>query len=99
MDRLLATLGPEDRAQFLDSFQDAELAASGRRDVETRDVSITVWFSDPERQQLLEQVWAPFWSQLPATALSDPSSPLPGRRLAALRQADSLARARNEQEP
>lgn len=99
MDRLLATLGAEDRALFLASFKDAEWAASGRRDVETRDVSITVWFRDPERQQLLEEVWAPFWSQLPATALSDPSSPLPGRRLAARRQANSLARARKEGEP
>lgn len=99
MDRLLATMSPEERERFLESFADAEWAASGRRDVETRDVSVTVRFGDPERQRLLEQMWAPFWSQLPASALYDPSHPLPGRTLAAARQADSLARPRNEREP
>lgn len=99
MDRLLATMNPEERARFLESFADAEWVASGRRDVETRDVSVIVRFADPERQHLLEQVWAPFWTRLPASALTDPSYPLPGRTLAAARQADSLAPQRNEREP
>lgn len=99
MDRLLATLGPEDRVRFLESFKDAEWAAAGRRDVETRDVSVTVRFGDPGRQRLLEQMWAPFWSQFPAAALSDPSIPFPGRTLAAVRHADSLAARRKVREP
>jgi hypothetical protein len=99
MDRLLTTLGPGDRAQFLSSFQDAEWAAAGRSDVETRDVSVTVWYAEPERQRLLEHVWAPFWSQLPSALLSDPSYPLPGRALAAARLADSAAVARKRRDP
>jgi hypothetical protein len=99
MDRLLNTLGPEDRARFLRAFEDAELAAAGRTDVETRDVTVTIRFGDPEGQKLLEQVWAPFWSELPAAALSDPSYPLPGRALAAVRLADSTAKGEKEGKP
>lgn len=91
LDRLLITLGPEDRARFLRSFEDVEWAASGRRDVETTGLTVTVQFGDPERQQLLERVWAPFWSQLPPSVLSDASYPLPGRTIAAVRRADSAS--------
>jgi hypothetical protein len=99
MDRLLNTLEPEDGAQFLEAFQGAESAASGRADMETRGVSVTIWYADPERQHLLEHVWAPFWSQLPPAVLLDPSYPLPGRTLAAARRADSAAVARRGREP
>jgi hypothetical protein len=99
MDRLLNTLGAEDGAQFLKSFEDVELVASGRADMETRNVSVTIWYADPERQRLLEHVWAPFWAQLPPAVLLDPSYPLPGRTLAAARRADSAAVARREREP
>lgn len=97
VDRLLPTLSPEDRARFLRSFQDVEWAAVGRRDVETRDVTVIVQYGDAERQRLLEQAWAPFWSHLPSAVLLDPSYPLPGRALAAVRQDSSAAdrRARN----
>jgi hypothetical protein len=99
LDRLLNTLSPEHRARFLQTFEDVELAASGRTDMETRDVTMTVWFSDPERQMLLEHVWAPFWAQLPWALLSDTSHPLPGRTLAAARQADSASAAGKERKP
>lgn len=99
MDRLLATLGPEDRARFLQSFQELEWAAAGRADVETRDVTVIVHYGDAERQRLLEQAWAPFWSQLPPAALADPSYPLPGRTLAAARLATGRAADRRDNEP
>jgi hypothetical protein len=99
VDRLLSTLGPEDRARFLLSFEDVEAAASGRIDVETRDVRFIVQFADPERQRILEHVWAPFWSQLPAAVLSDPSYPLPGRTLAGIRRADSVSAVMKERDP
>ncbi len=99
MDRLLTTLAPEDGARFLRNFDDVEWAASGRTDVETRDVTITIRFGDAERQRLLEHIWAPFWSQLPPALLSDDSYPLPGRTLAVSRRADSASAARKEREP
>lgn len=100
LDRLLGTLAPEERTHFLRSFQDVEWAAHGRRDVETRDVTFVVRYGDAERQRLLEQAWAPFWSQLPATALSDPFYPLPGRTLAATRRgADPPGRDGKERQP
>jgi hypothetical protein len=100
VDRLLETLGPEERARFLQSFEDVEQAANGRTDVETRDVTIIIRFGDPERQRLLDQAWAPFWSQLPPAVLADVSHPLPGRSLAAARrQADSLATERKGAKP
>lgn len=99
MDRLLNTLGPEDRARFLRTFEDVELAASGRKDVETRDVIVTIRFGDPERQMLLERVWTPFWSHLPPAALSDPFNPLPGRMMAAARLPDSTAAESTEGKP
>jgi hypothetical protein len=99
MDRLLNTLGAKDGAQFLKSFEGAESVALGRADMETRGVSVTIWYADPERQQLLEHVWAPFWAQLPPSVLLDLSYPLPGRMLAAARRADSAAVARREREP
>lgn len=98
VDRLLSTLGPEDRARFLLSFEDVEAAANGRTDVETRGVRMIIQFADPERQRLLEQVWAPYWSQLPAAALKDSAYPLAGRSLAAARRVDS-ATATNERKP
>jgi hypothetical protein len=100
VDRLLPTLAPEDRTRFLRSFQDVEWAATGRTDVETRDVTIIVQYGDAERQRLLEQAWAPFWSQLPPAVLSDPTYPLPGRSLAAVRQgATAAAEDWKEREP
>ncbi len=100
VDRLLPTLAPEDRARFLRSFQDVEWAATGRTDVETRDVTIIVQYGDAERQRLLEQAWAPFWSQLPPAVLSDPAYPLPARSLAAARQgAIAPAEDRKDREP
>jgi hypothetical protein len=100
VDRLLPTLTPEDRAHFLRSFQDVEWAADRRTDVETRDVTVIVQYGDAERQQLLEQAWAPFWSQLPPAVLSDPTYPLPGRVLAAVRQdARAAAVDRKEAKP
>jgi hypothetical protein len=99
LDRLLETLGPEERARLLRSFEGVEQAATGRTDVETRDVTIITRYGDPERQRLLEQAWAPFWSGLPPALLADPSYPLPGRSLAAIRRGDSTANERKEREP
>lgn len=99
MDRLLTTLGPEERTRFIRSFEDVEWAASGRTDVETRDVVVTVRFGDPHRQRLLEHAWAPFWSQLPRAVLLDASYPLPGRTLAGARRADSVSAVSKEREP
>jgi hypothetical protein len=98
LDRLLSTLPPEDRGHLLGSFADAE-AAAARRNGETRDVTVIVRYGDPERQRLLDQVWAPFWSQLPPAVLADVSYPLPGRSLAAVRQMDSAAARAKEREP
>jgi hypothetical protein len=99
LDRLLNTLGPEERTSFLRTFDDVELAASGRTDVETRGVTMTIRFGDPEQQMLLDHMWAPFWLQFAPTLLSDVSHPLPGRALAAARRADSTSAARTEPEP
>lgn len=99
LDRLLGTLAPEDRAQLLRSFEDLEQAAQGRADIETRDVTVITHFEDPERQQLLEQTWAPFWSHLPSALLQDLTYPLPGRSLAVIRQPDSTTSRRKEREP
>lgn len=99
VDRLLPTLSPEDQAHFLRSFQDVEWSASASTGVETRDVTIIVQYGDAERQRLLDQAWAPFWSQLPPAAFSDRSYPLPGRSLAAARRGANAQAAPKERDP
>lgn len=90
MDRLLETLSPEERQQFLSIFADLEAAVTGRAGVETRDVFIPLWFADPERQRLLELMWAPTRAKMPASVRADSLYPLPRPLRLPARPADSL---------
>jgi hypothetical protein len=85
MDRLLLMLDPADQQRLLATFADVEVAANDQPRApthETTDVSVIVRFTDPERQMLLERMWAPFWRQLPPSVLRDRTFPLPGRVIA-----------------
>ncbi len=74
LERLISMLPPEDRAYYLAHFQypDGELAEPPPK---------LVKFDDPDLQAVLEEVWVPYWSTMPPSALYEKSS-IPGQRLA-----------------
>ena len=88
LEELLGTTPVEERAWVLRSFGVTDDSES---DEETTEVSIMVWSSDPVRQALLDQVWAPFWDTLPAEYLERSDLPYPGRELARLRRTSKEA--------
>lgn len=95
LDRLLSLMSPGEREHFLAVFADVQAAAS-RTDVETRTVRTPMGFSDPERQRLLERVFAPHRASLPAAAATNPSYPLPGHAPSRAPLPDSTAAAGGE---
>ena len=90
LERLLQHLAADARQSFIEQFlvsAPVTADAGGR----VPDVSILTRISDPVLQDLLEEVWQPFWQTMPPAALADPHSPYPGRERA--------RRRRNDQEP
>jgi hypothetical protein len=53
---------------------------------ETTDISIPISSTDPARQALIEQIWAPYWEYQPPEALDRDDLPLPGQELARARR-------------
>lgn len=84
LERLLQRLDPEDRATILDAF----LLPSYRTTPPEPNQSFQViGSSDSLINELLAEVWQPFWADQPDEALDDPYSPYPGRELARERRA------------
>lgn len=98
LDRLLSSLGPEDRARYLESFADVERAATGRVDIETRDVNI-ITFTDPGLRQLSDRVWRPFHARFPLDVHPASLYPLPVRLPAAAHRTADTAAAKQERAP
>jgi hypothetical protein len=73
LEHLLRWIRPEHRNEVLSCFQRSFSATQSR----------LTFIGVPEVQAVLEEVWAPFWSQLPAAALDDPTMQIyPGREVA-----------------
>ncbi|HSU13262.1 hypothetical protein [Longimicrobium sp.] len=86
LERLLASVTPDFRADILSHFQ-MPAGASARKGALTE-------FFDPVLQSILEEVWAPMWHDASDEALDAPDaeSHSPGRRLARERREASRAR-------
>jgi hypothetical protein len=85
LERLLQYFPAESRASHLDMFSIREVPTD--TDGQAPDVTVLDRISDPVLQQLLEEVWQPFWAALPDAALERPGGGPPGRELARRRRA------------
>lgn len=52
---------------------------AGQPPVETEHVTIPIRSTNPAIQDVLNRMWAPYWKQLPGSAVRDPTLPYPGR--------------------
>jgi len=83
VEELLATMHPDDKHDFLVSIGGTRRAPA---DGETRDVSVLTRSTNPERQALIDRMWAPYWDHLPPELLDRTDLPYPGRELAKARR-------------
>ena len=86
LEHLLQYFPAESRASHLDMFSIREAAA----DIDGRipDVTVLDRISDPRMQQLLEEVWQPFWAALSDAELAHARGGPPGLELARRRRGD-----------
>jgi hypothetical protein len=79
LERLLSHVPSERRPEILQAFQ-----------IPTDNEVRELWYlGDPELQEMLEEVWAPFWQRMPLESVEADDSDRPGKRLAiARRQAE-----------
>jgi hypothetical protein len=83
LERLLQHVEPEARPISLDWF----LLPEFRSAAQERNTWFTiVGVTDPVLNQLLAEVWQPYWGAQPQEVLEDPDSPYPGRELARRRR-------------
>jgi hypothetical protein len=96
LERLLQHLPAESRQSHLEMFSvRLEADADGR----APDVTVLTRISDPVMQNLLEEVWQPFWAMLSDEEFDQASGGPPGLELARRRRADKRradARARRD---
>jgi hypothetical protein len=55
-----------------------------------QEVSYVLCHSDPRIQELIEQMWVPYWDHLPPGALDDPTYSFPGRALVRVKRQQAL---------
>jgi len=77
LERLISMLTPEDRSEVLSHFQYGDPTSEYPPPKLVR-------FDAPELQEVLEQVWVPYWYTLSPAALNSESQ-IPGRQLALAR--------------
>lgn len=77
LERLLGMIQPEQRDAILADFQRPKPGEA---------VTETVFFGDPELQQVLEEVWAPVWDRVPQEVLERDQSDRPGKAIARARR-------------
>jgi hypothetical protein len=76
LERLLSHVPPEHRPEIIQAFQ-----------LPTNNEVRELWYlGDPELQEMLEEVWAPFWQRMPLDAVKADDSERPGKRLAIARR-------------
>lgn len=86
LERLLGRIHPDRRAEILALFQ--HQPPNSRKEL--------TFLGDPELQAILEEVWAPFWDELPESDLEDETMAIfPGREIAKKRR-DSRRRGETE---
>lgn len=85
MDELLASMSPAERQETLIKMGVIQTGET------TRDVTFPVHSDDPERQKLIERMWAPYWDHLPPEWLDRTDLPFPGREIARARRAAKAA--------
>jgi hypothetical protein len=83
LERLLQHLEAEARPIMLDFFL---LPQFGSAAAEPNTWLTLMGSTDPVLNQLLAEVWQPFWDAQPQEMLDDPDSPYPGRELARRRR-------------
>ncbi|MDB4912481.1 MAG: hypothetical protein JWM95_125 [Gemmatimonadetes bacterium] len=90
VEKIANLLSPEDRRSFMEPLggvPDDSVQVGASR---PGDAYFILTHPNPEIQELLEQMWAPFWETLPADALTNEGPGyrlLPGRKLALARRA------------
>jgi len=73
LERLLGLIPPKARQELLSYFQ-----ASAKRG----EVTMLVQLGDPELQAILEEVWAPYWSNYTLEEMEQEEAEIPGRAIA-----------------
>jgi hypothetical protein len=86
LERLLRCFPPESRASHLEMFSVRHLVADGNGRIP--DVTVLTRISNPVMQNLLEEVWQPFWASFSAAELEQERGGPPGRGLARRRRAE-----------
>jgi hypothetical protein len=79
LERLVSMVRPDMRQELLVHFQVGEEGGPLRGRI--------VQMNDPVLQQVLEEVWAPMWDDVPDEDLDVTNDPLPGRGVAKQRRA------------
>jgi hypothetical protein len=84
LERLLQALEPQARALVLEEFLRPEYRTPLLANESTW--RTLVGFTDPKLNELLAEVWQPFWTRQPAEVWADPYCHYPGRELARQRR-------------
>ena len=87
LERLLQHLPAESRASHLEMF--SRRVATADADGRIPDVAILTRISNPVLQQMLEEVWQPFWASFSDLELEEISGGPPGLELAQRRRAEA----------
>jgi hypothetical protein len=83
LERLLQHMDGMSRDHLLASLLPRQIVVEP---TEGRSFSVLSRTSDPFLNELLEEMWQPFWDQEPLECLEDPHSPYPGRERALRRR-------------
>ena len=86
LERLLQCFPPESRASHLEMFSVRRFFVD--RDGRAPDVRVLTRISNPSMQNLLEEVWQPYWDTLSDAELADAFGGPPGLELARRRRAE-----------
>lgn len=84
LERLLQHFPADSRSSHLDMFSVRRVVVD--RDGRAPDVTVLTRISDPVMQNLLEEVWQPFWSTVSDAELEQEFGGPPGRELARRRR-------------
>jgi len=90
LERLLQYFPAESRPLHLEMFSSRDVVVDG--DGRAPDLAVLDRISHPVLQQLLEEVWQPFWASVPDTELERLGGGPPGRELARQRRAQPPSR-------
>lgn len=90
LERLLQHFPAESRASHLEMFSVHRVVADA--DGRIPDVAVLTRISNPVLQQMLEEVWQPYWDEFSDVELEEISGGPPGLELARRRRAEGRSR-------